>query len=68
MTTCKHCGLRIEIRPEKSNGWLHAEGLHEGKHTCAINPYGYAAEPMSERCSPACRARYELASEWWDKR
>lgn len=48
---CKHCGLLIEKRPEKSLDWLHAEGDQQGMHTCALNPYGFHAEPVGAPCS-----------------
>lgn len=48
--TCKHCELRIEKRLEKSLDWLHAEGVQAGKYTCAIDPYGFHAEPVGEPC------------------
>ena len=47
---CKHCGLTIEKRPEKSASWLHADGQQQGRHTCAIEPYGFHAEPMGTSC------------------
>lgn len=62
--TCKHCGLRIEKRPAKSADWLHAEGAQQGKHTCALSPYGFHAEPMSAPCGdhPAnpCNGSHKL--------
>lgn len=47
---CKHCDLRIERRPAKSRSWLHAEGLQQGMHTCAVSPYGFHAEPVGTPC------------------
>lgn len=48
---CKHCDLKIEKRPDKSRDWMHAEGLQQGKHTCAVSPYGFHAEPVGAPCS-----------------
>lgn len=50
--TCKHCRLKIE---DRGSGWAHAEGPQMGKYRCALNPYGYDAAPVGERCSFACR-------------
>ena len=52
--TCKHCGLQIEKRPERSNGWIHADGEQRGKHRCALDTYGYDAEPVGEPCRWPC--------------
>lgn len=49
---CKHCGLEIEDRP---SGWTHIEGAQSGRHTCALDPYGFEAEPHGEPCSFPCR-------------
>lgn len=51
VATCKHCLLRIGKQPEKSADWLHAEGAQQGKHTCALDPYGFHAEPVGTACS-----------------
>ena len=49
--TCKHCDVKIVL-----NGatWVHSEGDHIGKHTCAIDPYGYGAAPIGAPCTPIC--------------
>jgi hypothetical protein len=46
---CKHCELRIQQRPG-SPDWVHAEGDQCCKHTCALDPYGYHAEPVGAPC------------------
>lgn len=46
---CKHCGLGIEVT-NKSPSWVHAEGEQQRKHTCAVEPYGFHAEPVGEPC------------------
>lgn len=50
MTTCKHCGEQIVIDKAKSSDWLHATGVQAGRHTCAVNPYGFHAEPVGTEC------------------
>lgn len=50
-SVCKHCELRIEIRRARSKSWVHAEGLQAGRHTCAVKPYGFHAEPVGTPCS-----------------
>lgn len=47
MTTCKHCHL--EIMPQ-GDYWVHAEGVHLHKARCAVNPYGFLAEPVGTPC------------------
>ncbi len=47
---CKHCGDRIAI-VAFSRGYVHIEGDQAGKHTCAIEPYGFHAEPVGTECS-----------------
>lgn len=47
---CKHCSDRIAITP-KSRSYVHVEGLQAGKHTCAVEPYGFHAEPIGAACS-----------------
>lgn len=44
---CKHCNLRIV---KKSSDWYHAAGAHIGKHRCAMEPYGFHAEPVGTPC------------------
>lgn len=48
---CKHCHLRIAITSNSNSCYIHLEGHQQGKHTCAIEPYGYHAEPIGTRCS-----------------
>lgn len=45
---CKHCGLTL--RQDSYGNWLHAEGDQQGKHTCAVEPYGFHAEPVGTPC------------------
>lgn len=49
VAVCKHCGLRIQSK--KSNDWVHAEGDQRHRHTCALDPYGFHAEPVGTLCS-----------------
>lgn len=44
---CKHCHLGIR---DVGNGYVHTEGPQQGKHTCALDPYGYHAEPVGTPC------------------
>ncbi len=53
---CKHCGLYIS---DLGYGWIHDSGGQAGKHRCALEPYGYDAEPVGEPCSFACRGHQE---------
>lgn len=39
---CKHCQLSIV---QAGLGYRHAEGMQQGKLRCAMNPYGFHAEP-----------------------
>ncbi|OBK04021.1 hypothetical protein A5637_13135 [Mycolicibacterium fortuitum] len=48
---CKHCPDRIAILPERSRDYIHVEGDQAGKHTCAVEPYGFHAEPVGAECS-----------------
>lgn len=54
MTTCKHCGERIEPYP---NGlaWFHPDNVR-GKNTCQIEPYGLHAAPHDVACTNPCIA------------
>lgn len=47
---CKHCDDRIAIMAF-SRDYVHIEGLQAGKHTCAVSPYGFHAEPVGAPCS-----------------
>jgi hypothetical protein len=47
---CKHCDDRIALTP-MSGSFLHVEGDQMGKHTCAVDPYGFHAEPIGAPCS-----------------
>jgi hypothetical protein len=46
---CKHCPDRIALTPVSSS-YVHIEGDQAGKHTCAVNPYGFHAEPVGAPC------------------
>ncbi|AXF51616.1 hypothetical protein CONSTELLA_126 [Mycobacterium phage Constella] len=51
-TVCKHCGERVVQRSDAGECyWTHATGAHAGKHRCAVEPYGYNAEPSGTPCS-----------------
>lgn len=50
-TSCKHCGLQITL---KGQSWVHVEGDQAGKHTCALDPYGYGAAPIGAPCERPC--------------
>ena len=47
---CKHCSLDIARDPRRSNDYSHLEGDQQGKHTCAVEPYGFHAEPVGAPC------------------
>ncbi|OCB46693.1 hypothetical protein A5721_10905 [Mycobacterium vulneris] len=51
---CKHCDDRIAI-VAFSRDYVHIEGDQAGKHRCAVEPYGFHAEPVGTECnaSPA---------------
>lgn len=49
MTACKHCGL--ELAQDKYGNRRHAEGAQQGKARCALDPYGFLAEPVGTPCS-----------------
>ncbi|QPL15282.1 hypothetical protein [Mycobacterium phage Kashi_BG2] len=46
---CKHCGEQIAA-VASSRDYVHIEGDHAGKHRCAIEPYGFLAEPVGTPC------------------
>ncbi|QBP31186.1 hypothetical protein SEA_ARGIE_69 [Mycobacterium phage Argie] len=46
---CKHCDDRIAVTP-RSSDFVHIEGDQQGKHTCAVEPYGFHAEPVDLPC------------------
>lgn len=49
--TCKHCGEAIE---DTASGYCtHTSGPYAGRHRCAVEPYGYLAEPLGA-CSSMC--------------
>lgn len=45
---CKHCGLGIE--GEGPYRMHHTEGYQQGKARCALEPYGFLAEPVGTPC------------------
>lgn len=47
---CKHCSDRIALTT-RSKSHLHIEGHQAGKHMCAVEPYGFHAEPVGTPCS-----------------
>ncbi|MGN5238077.1 hypothetical protein [Rhodococcus sp. SJ-3] len=48
---CKHCGIPVI---DRGSGWVHTDGPQQGLHRCALNPYGYDAEPHGEACAHTC--------------
>lgn len=53
MANCKHCGEGIE---DQGTGHVHTTGEYQvGMNRCAVNPYGYNAEPEGEPCGFTCR-------------
>ena len=48
---CKHCKLKISSRSHDRIDWIHVQGDQMGKHTCALEPYGFHAEPEGAPCS-----------------
>lgn len=48
--SCKHCNDQIAMTPQSSS-FVHIEGWQQGKHTCAVKPYGFHAEPIGAPCS-----------------
>jgi len=50
-TPCKHCGVPITLN---GRTWVHVEGYQAGKHTCALDPYGYGAAPIGVPCERPC--------------
>ena len=53
--TCKHCGLTLGgVSGEGSRYYVHAEGPQRWKMTCAIDPYGFNAEPVGAECERIC--------------
>lgn len=46
--TCKHCGEGIA---DDGSGYVHVTGQHQlGMHRCALDPYGFHAEPVGTPC------------------
>jgi hypothetical protein len=52
-TSCKHCG---EWLVKNGNDWYHAAGDQQGKHRCALDPYGFNAAPMGTPCRAGVNA------------
>lgn len=44
---CKHC---YEELRDCGTYHVHASGAHEGKVMCALDPYGFQAEPQGFPC------------------
>jgi hypothetical protein len=59
---CKHCGLALSL--DGYGNWRHTEGDQRGKFTCALDLYGFHAEPVGTPCGdhPAnpCNGSREL--------
>jgi hypothetical protein len=52
---CKHCGLALGgVSGEGSRYYVHTEGPQRGLMTCAIDPYGFNAEPIGSECERIC--------------
>lgn len=45
---CKHCDDKLL---DCGTYHVHANGAHEGKVTCALEPYGFQAESHGSTCS-----------------
>lgn len=59
---CKHCKEWIvETTSGRNVNWHHGSGAQLGKGICALEPYGYQAEPEGAPCSKACRTRWANA-------
>lgn len=50
LKVCKHCPEFIAITPQSAD-YVHVSGVQAGKHTCAVDPYGFHAEPLGSPCS-----------------
>lgn len=51
-TMCKHCGVRIVERGDGGGHYYcHADGPNQGMVRCAIEPYGFQAEPEGAKCN-----------------
>lgn len=50
LLVCKHCPEFIAITPQSAD-YVHVSGVQAGKHTCAVDPYGFHAEPLGSPCS-----------------
>ncbi len=46
---CKHCGEPLTRQPVGNH--VHAAGDQAGKGRCALEPYGFMAEPIGTPCS-----------------
>lgn len=47
---CKHCDDRIALDSPNTDHHVHIEGDQKGKVTCAVEPYGFHAEPVGAPC------------------
>ena len=62
--TCKHCGLPVaRVSGEGSPYYVHAEGPQRHKMTCALDPYGFNAEPVGADCERICNGSRGIEPE-----